>query len=165
MCRKVRQVVKWHMLEKLIIECLYFTRCFVAPVVFRGTSRCYLLNAKIEVSVSVRILYYNKQEYVIINSNKYRTWFFILWNINIVRMFLSLLFVYMIQNSSLLNTVRVVVFECTRLTLSLDLLDFLNIYLINFHIQCVLMSLDIQYPVEIVNNFKDLAWAYFRLND
>ena len=53
----MRQVVKRHLLKKLIIECLYFTLCFVTPVVFRGTSRCDLLNAKIEVSATVQILY------------------------------------------------------------------------------------------------------------
>ena len=51
-------------------------------------------------------------------------------------------------------TIRVVVSECPRLTLSLDRLDFLNIYVINFHVQCVLTSLDIKCPVEIVNNSR-----------
>ena len=62
---------------------LYFTLCFVLPVVF-CTSRCVLHSeGNIKVSSTVRILYCNTQEFIIFKSNKYRTWFYLLHNINI----------------------------------------------------------------------------------
>ena len=52
------------------------------PLLF-GTSRFVMHSeGNIKVSSTVRILYYNTQEFIIIKSNKYRTWFFILQNIN-----------------------------------------------------------------------------------
>ena len=100
-----------------VVECLYFTLCFVhvLHVVF-GASRCILnfplcfvlqvlfctsrsvmhSEGNIKVSSTVQILYYYKQEFVIIKSKVSHLVLYILKNINIVRMFLSLSFVYMI---------------------------------------------------------------------